>query len=146
MAQLPPAPVGTPFGSYAWADWYYKITYTLNNSQFEHNKLEGLQGGSASERYHLTLEQYNKVANAMSIKRIIREKITFSGASATYTIAPAVTPGKTLLTHLGHTTAYTTSPIFTRIELTNPTTVTVFKDITGAGTSCTVSFELVEYN
>lgn len=27
---LPPAPVGTPFGSYAWADWYRKVRDQIN--------------------------------------------------------------------------------------------------------------------
>lgn len=27
---LPPAPVGSPFGSYSWADWYQKVRTVIN--------------------------------------------------------------------------------------------------------------------
>jgi len=60
--QIPPAPVGTPFGSYVWADWYYKITYLLNNSKFDHNSLDNLQGGTTGQYYHLTSAQATQVA------------------------------------------------------------------------------------
>lgn len=30
---LPPAPIGTPFGSYSWEDWYRKVRDSINNAQ-----------------------------------------------------------------------------------------------------------------
>lgn len=30
---LPPSPIGTPFGSYAWEDWYRKVRDAINNAQ-----------------------------------------------------------------------------------------------------------------
>lgn len=29
---LPPSPIGTPFGSYAWEDWYRKVRDAINNA------------------------------------------------------------------------------------------------------------------
>jgi len=29
---LPPAPVGSPFGSYAWSDWYQKVRTVINEA------------------------------------------------------------------------------------------------------------------
>ena len=64
--KIPPAPAGTPFGSYAWADWYYKIAYLISNTDFSHNDLKNLQGGSTSERYHLTQSQHTAILNAVA--------------------------------------------------------------------------------
>ena len=30
---LPPAPIGSPFGSYTWNDWYQKVRTQINNAQ-----------------------------------------------------------------------------------------------------------------
>lgn len=30
---LPPAPIGIPFGSYGWDDWYRKVRDAINNAQ-----------------------------------------------------------------------------------------------------------------
>lgn len=29
---LPPAPVGSPFGSYSWSDWYQKVRTVINST------------------------------------------------------------------------------------------------------------------
>jgi len=78
MAQLPPPPTRAPDGSFAWVDWYNKlrdfvsnagniawtsIDFTgsnISNIQVrDHNLLTNIQGGSLTERYHLTLAQYS---------------------------------------------------------------------------------------
>lgn len=64
--QLPPAPVGTPFGSYTWADWYEKIRFIVSNTDFNHNDLKNIQGGNSTERYHLTLPEYSKISTITS--------------------------------------------------------------------------------
>lgn len=55
---LPPAPVGSPFGSYAWSDWYQKVRTVINSgSNINHNVLAGLEGGGSGHFYHLTAAQ-----------------------------------------------------------------------------------------
>jgi hypothetical protein len=55
---LPPAPLGSPFGSYAWSDWYQKVRTVINaGSNIPHNSLSGLQGGGSGNFYHLDSAQ-----------------------------------------------------------------------------------------
>lgn len=55
---LPPAPLGSPFGSYAWSDWYQKVRTIINSgSNISHNSLSGLQGGGSGNYYHLDASQ-----------------------------------------------------------------------------------------
>ena len=57
MAKLPPTPVGVPPGHSFWNDWYEKLRNLINNNLQNHNDLQNIQGGSATERYHLTSAQ-----------------------------------------------------------------------------------------
>lgn len=79
--QLPPPPINSPQGSYAWLDYQVKLSKYLAGSVAtwasldktgsnlsdivtrNHNVLQGMQGGTLSEYYHLTSAQYNKVVN-----------------------------------------------------------------------------------
>lgn len=143
--KIPPAPTGTPFGSYTWADWYFKVREMLNNADFDHNSLLNLQGGSLTERYHLTQAEYERARNAMSIKRIIRANMYIDGSNTftTYTISPAISDlQKAQLFFLGCKSDNSIGDIM--IELTDATTITASKTTTSGNS--TVSFELVEYN
>lgn len=56
MAVLPPAPtesISNPAGAYFWNDWYTKLRDIVNKIN-QHNALDGLQGGTPTQRYHLT--------------------------------------------------------------------------------------------
>lgn len=74
---LPPPPINDAPGSYVWLDWYRQLRnyvttsgsvpwYIINFAGSNitdlvtrlHNQLQGLQGGSANERYHLTAAQH----------------------------------------------------------------------------------------
>lgn len=59
---LPPPPIDAPFMSYGWIDWYKKVRDAINQSQIEHNKLSGLQGGNDTERYHFTAAEHANLA------------------------------------------------------------------------------------
>lgn len=63
MAQLPPTPVGVPPGSSYWNDWYEKLRTLINSAISNHNDLQNIQGGSASERYHLTSAEASAVSS-----------------------------------------------------------------------------------
>jgi hypothetical protein len=148
MANIPPAPVGTPFGSFTWADWYEKIRRILNDGLINHNELQNLQGGSLTERYHLTLAEYNKAKDAMSIKGIQRGVISFSGTTtnATATIT-AVDPTKTELRFLGSAEQINSSgSTGANILLLNSTTIQANRYNPGTSIALTVSWELTEYN
>lgn len=77
---LPPPPITAPSGEYAWLDWYSKLTNYLNQTgsipwnvidfsgsnissiqQRDHNVLTSIQGGNATERYHLTFAQWSSL-------------------------------------------------------------------------------------
>lgn len=68
MSFLPPAPPvprnpkqqQTAYSNASfWSDWYEKLRNIINNigSNVNHNDLQNIQGGSSSERYHLTSAQ-----------------------------------------------------------------------------------------
>ncbi len=61
MAKLPPIPVGVPPGHSYWNDWYEKLRNLINNALPNHNDLLNIQGGSATERYHLTAAQHSEI-------------------------------------------------------------------------------------
>lgn len=86
MALIPPSPVGSPFGSFTWADWYEKVRRAINASSTLawsqitdftgsnltsiltrlHKDLQGLQGGTTNEYYHLTNAEYTLVHAGVS--------------------------------------------------------------------------------
>jgi hypothetical protein len=74
---LPPTPTGVPPGHSFWNQWYEQLRNLINNGAVSttwaninfsggnitniptrlHNSLQGLQGGTAGEAYHLTAAQ-----------------------------------------------------------------------------------------
>ena len=44
--------------SFEWVDWYTKLRDVIDTSALDHQALLNLQGGSATERYHLTAAQH----------------------------------------------------------------------------------------
>lgn len=77
MAGLPPPPINDKPGSFTWLEWYrqlrnyvstsgsvpwYIINFSGSNitdiASRDHNNLQGAQGGSAGEKYHLTAAQH----------------------------------------------------------------------------------------
>ena len=141
--KIPPAPTGTPFGSYTWADWYYKITALLNDTLFNHNDLQNIQGGSSTERYHLTAAEYNRAKNAMSIKSIQRGTITITGTNTTATASiTSVDTSKTELRYLGVTETSSDSGAY--LTLSSSTQITATRAAPTASHSVTVSWELTE--
>ena len=65
MAKIPPQPVGVPFGHSFWNDWIEKLRNQVNNPG-DHNDLQNIQGGSTTERYHLSAAQYNNLGKLVS--------------------------------------------------------------------------------
>ena len=78
---LPPPPVNDQPGSFTWMEWYrqlrnyvstsgsvpwYIIDFAGSNitdiASRAHNNLQGLQGGTSGEKYHLTAAQYSALA------------------------------------------------------------------------------------
>jgi hypothetical protein len=56
MVKLPPYPIGVPPGHSYINDWYERLRLLLNDlpANIEHNDLQGIQGGSSGDYYHLT--------------------------------------------------------------------------------------------
>lgn len=66
MALISPHPVGVLPGSGYWNDWIEKLRTVINNlgeGLINHNDLQNIQGGSASERYHLTAAQHSALSS-----------------------------------------------------------------------------------
>jgi len=117
MAALPPPPLRAETGSFQWLDWYNKLqsaitvpgsitwaTIDKTGSSLadlqtrQHAQLTGIQGGTAGERYHLTLAEYGRVQTPPNI--------TGNAANVTGTVAIAnggtgATTAPTALTNLG---------------------------------------------
>ncbi len=65
---LPPQPVGVPPGHSYWNDWYEKLRDLVNGAITDHNTLNNIQGGSSTERYHLTNAQHAAVSGTRITK------------------------------------------------------------------------------
>lgn len=82
---LPPPPIGADPGSQAWLDWYTKLGTFLSaggaipwaSIDFtganltdlptrQHNDLQGIQGGTSNQYYHLTAAQYASLPNTIT--------------------------------------------------------------------------------
>lgn len=62
----PPGASGLP-GSYWWNDFVEKVRFVINNlstGNINHNDLQNIQGGSSTERYHLSAANAGLVPNA----------------------------------------------------------------------------------
>lgn len=73
MSLIPPQPVGALPGSGFWNDWIEKIRTVVNNLSLgfiNHNDLQNIQGGSATERYHLNNSQYTETTNTRSSRGV----------------------------------------------------------------------------
>ena len=56
---LPPPPnPDADINDYSWRDWFRQLRDFIGNVVQDHQKLNNLQGGNVSERYHLSREQY----------------------------------------------------------------------------------------
>ena len=83
MAGLPPPPIQDKPGSFTWLEWYRQLRnyistsgsvpwYIINFAGSNitdiairlHNSLQGLQGGTAGEMYHLTNAEHTTLANS----------------------------------------------------------------------------------
>jgi hypothetical protein len=56
--RLPPPPVSNNVNDPVYRDWFYKIQQILSQVIQDHNNLDGLQGGTTNEYYHLTSSEY----------------------------------------------------------------------------------------
>lgn len=124
MAQgLPPPPVNDQPGSFTWLEWYrqlrnyvstsgsvpwYIINFAGSNitdiASRDHGNLQGLQGGAAGARYHLSQTEYNRMSNYIDVQT------TTSGIVLPTTptvIKPATTVGSNGITYDSSTGIYT---------------------------------------
>ena len=124
MAQgLPPPPVNDQPGSFTWLEWYrqlrnyvstsgsvpwYIINFAGSNitdiAARDHGNLQGLQGGGAGERYHLTSSEYASRSNYLDVQT------TTSGIALPTTptvIKPVTTVGSNGITYDSATGIYT---------------------------------------
>jgi hypothetical protein len=84
--QLPPIPNNPITDVFVWRDWFYKVSQVLGEQAGlswttinftgsnlrdivtrQHNALQDLQGGIASEYYHLSQAQYNTIVSLPTV-------------------------------------------------------------------------------
>lgn len=121
MSQLiPPQPVGVVPGSSFWNDWIEKIRFLVNNlsaGAINHNDLQNIQGGSVTERYHLTNSQQSSLTGAgdstLHYHSADRARANHTGTQTMATISDlptlasgTYTPTLTNTTNLSASTAY----------------------------------------
>lgn len=112
---IPPAPVGTPFGSFTWADWYQKLRNALNDIVTDHNDLTNIQGGNSTERYHLTNAEYQTITANLAT-------LSYTATGYTGTNISAVTPGIALYQRVGDTVRVAGTVAVTVTAATTPST------------------------
>lgn len=61
--KLPPTPTGVPPGHSFWNDWYERLRNIVNSTLVNHNDLQNIQGGGATERFHLTSGQHTDLTD-----------------------------------------------------------------------------------
>ena len=111
---IPPIPIDAPFASYSWVDWYQKVRRAINEaqnlrwSQFtdftgsnlnqlatrNHNDLQNIQGGSATENYHLTAAQNTAIDSGITVV-ITTAKITGGGTDGSMTFTNGILTAST---------------------------------------------------
>jgi hypothetical protein len=120
---LPPPPVNDQPGSFTWIEWYrqlrnyvstsgsvpwYIINFAGSNitdiASRDHGNLQGLQGGAAGARYHLSQTEYNRRSNYIDVQT------TTSGIALPLTptvIMPVTTVASNGITYDSATGIYT---------------------------------------
>lgn len=133
---LPPPPINDAPGSFTWLEWYRQLRsyvstsgsvpwYIINFAGSNitdiatrlHNQLQGLQGGTAGEMYHLTAAQYAALGTGgpgtvTSVAMTVPTGLSISGSPITSagTLAVTLTAGYSIPTTTSQTnwdTAYT---------------------------------------
>ena len=89
MAGLPPPPLQDPQGSFGWLEWYRQLRDYISTAssipwniiqfsgsklsdlqQRSHSDLQNIQGGTPSERYHLTLAQVAAISSGTTSSKV----------------------------------------------------------------------------
>lgn len=110
MAALPPPPLRATPGDFTWLEWYNKLYTSLSSaggiswasidktgssiadiSNRSHALLTGFQGGTAGERYHLTLAQYNSISSLGTMATQNANNVAITGGLISGTTLSGVT-------------------------------------------------------
>lgn len=156
--KIPPVPIGSAPGSAFWNDWYEKLRNLINSGTISqlwssldftasnitdivtrnHNNLQGFQGGTTGEYYHLTQAQHTALSSSISVSTVTTNT-TLTDANGTVLVD--TTAGNVTITLPNATTNTGKSFIMKRITA-GGNTLTI---ATGGGTidgSATVSMPL----
>lgn len=124
--QLPPIPNNPITDVFVWRDWFYKVSqalvqqasiawssidFTGSNLQDiqtrQHNALQNIQGGIASQYYHLSLAQYNSLSALTSLPVTVPNGGTGATTLTGYVYGNGTSPFTASTTipfsHLSHT-------------------------------------------
>ena len=94
-ATRPPIPWDRPSMSFEWVDWYTKLRNIIDESALDHNALLNLQGGVATQYYHLTAAQHTGLIGGnnttLHFHDADRNRANHTGTQAWSTIASTPT-------------------------------------------------------
>lgn len=71
-------------------DWFLRVRNGLNSlASTEHNTLQAVQGGSVTEKYHLTASKYNSIQSGITVN-ITTAKLTPGGTDGSMTFTNGI--------------------------------------------------------
>lgn len=80
MPKLSPPPFQvTDMSDYVWVEWFNQLRQVATTVITSHNGLTGIQGGTTSERYHLTSSQYTEATTYLPYERSYQKVVPVSG-------------------------------------------------------------------
>lgn len=107
--QLPPIPNNPVTDTFVWRDWFFKVAQQLQQAASiawssldftgsnitdiqtrQHGSLQGLQGGTGGQYYHLTAAEHTNVAALPTFGTIVTQNL---GLTATITTAKLTSGG-----------------------------------------------------
>lgn len=151
--QLPPIPNNPITDVFVWRDWFYKVSqalvqeasiawssidFTGSNLQDiqtrQHNALQNIQGGIASQYYHLSLAQYNSLSALTSLPVTVPNGGTGATTLTGYVYGNGTSP----------MTASTTIPMSAIVTTYGAFQNTADQNLAAANTAYTVVFNTTD--
>lgn len=122
MAGLPPPPLQDPQGSFGWLEWYRQLRDYISTAssipwniiqfagskltdlqQRSHGDLQNIQGGTPSERYHLTAAEVATISSGITTLTITSTAVDYTVLTTDNVIkVTAASKTVTLLTAVGN--------------------------------------------
>jgi hypothetical protein len=110
--QLPPIPNNPITDVFVWRDWFFKVAQQLTQAASiawssinftgsnitdiqtrQHNSLQGIQGGTGGQYFHLTAAEHTNVAALPTFGTIVTQNLGLTATITTAALTPTGTQG-----------------------------------------------------